>query len=62
MAYTSMSWAIIEGSQSENSRQELVQRPWENNAYWLAFHGLLSLFFCITKDHLTKGGTTHSVL
>jgi hypothetical protein len=41
---------IIEGSQDRNSnmagtwRQELMQRPWRDVAYWLASLGLLNLF------------------
>ena len=49
MAYTSTLLFIIEGNQGGDSsqvgtwRQELVQRPWRDAAYWLVPHGLLSL-------------------
>ena len=31
----------------------------EERCYWLAPHGLLSLFSYRTQDHLPRGGTTH---
>ena len=43
-------------------RQEQKQGPWRNIAYWLASHGLLSLFSYTPQDHLTRGDTTHSGL
>lgn len=33
-------------------RQELKQRPWTNDAYWLAPHILLNLLSYTTKNHL----------
>jgi hypothetical protein len=51
---------IIKGSQDWNStkagtwRQELMQRPWRNAAYWLAPHGLLILLS--TKPRTTSPG------
>jgi hypothetical protein len=48
---------ITEGSQGSNSkgagswRQELMQRPWRNAAYWLTPHRLLSLLSQRTQDH-----------
>ena len=49
LTYTSTSQLIMEGSQDRNSnsieiwRQELMQRPLRNAAYWLAPYGLLNL-------------------
>ena len=46
---TSKSQFIIIGSQDRNSnrtgtwRQELMQKPWRDAAFWLAPHGLVSL-------------------
>ena len=59
---------ITEGSQDRNSnkagtwRQELMERPWRNAAYWLAPHGLLSLLSYSTQDHQPRSGTAHSAL
>jgi hypothetical protein len=56
LAYTSISVFILEGSQDRNSnragawRQELVQRPWQGAAYWLAFLGLHSLLSYRTQN------------
>jgi len=33
----------LKGLRTGTSRQELMQRPWRNAAYWLAPHSLLSL-------------------
>jgi hypothetical protein len=49
LAYTSTSQLIMEGSQDRNTksieiwRQELMQRPLGNAAYWLVPYGLLNL-------------------
>lgn len=37
-------------------RQELEQRAWRKNVYWLAPYGLLSLLSYTTLDHLSKIG------
>ena len=56
-AYTSTLLFITKGSQDWNShrvgtwRQELMQRPWRNAAYWLTPHRLLSLLSQRTQDH-----------
>ena len=39
-------------------KQELMQRPWREAAYWLAFHGLLSLLSNRTQGHQLRGSTT----
>jgi hypothetical protein len=65
LAYTSISLFITEGSQDRDSnrpvtwRQELMQRPWRGTPYWLAPHGLLSLFSYRTQDHQLRKGTTY---
>jgi hypothetical protein len=47
--YISISLFIIKGSRGRNSkravtwRQEVIKRLWRGTAYWLAYHGLLSL-------------------
>ena len=41
-------------------RQELKQRPWRNDAYWLASHDLLSLHFCRTHDRLALPHQSHT--
>jgi hypothetical protein len=57
IAYTSALQFIIEGSQGRNSstgvtwRQKLIQKSRRDAAYWLASHGLLSLFSYTTQDH-----------
>ena len=57
LAYISKALFIIEGKSRQNStragtwRQELMQRPWKDAAYWLAHHGLFSLLSYRTQDH-----------
>jgi hypothetical protein len=66
LAYTSTLLFITKGSQDWNShregtwRQELMQRPWRDAVYWLAFPGLLSLLSYRTQDHQPRDGTTHN--
>lgn len=43
-------------------KQEQKQRPWRNTAYWLSFHGLLSLHFYRTWDHQPREGTSQNFL
>jgi len=68
LAYVSTLLFITKGSQDRNShragtwRQELMQRPCRDAAYWLAPHGLLSLLSCRTQDHQPRDGCTHSGL
>jgi hypothetical protein len=56
LAYTSTLLFITEGSQDRTSnragmlRQELMQRPWRNAAYWLASYGLLNLLSYNSQD------------
>jgi len=65
-AYTSTLLLITKGSQERNShragtwRQELMQRPWRDIAYWLASPGLLNLLSYRTQDHQPRVGTTHN--
>jgi hypothetical protein len=40
-------------------KQELMQRPWQGAAYWLASPGLLSLLFYRTQDYQPRYGTIH---
>jgi hypothetical protein len=67
-AYTSTLLFITKGSQDRNShragnwRQELKQRPWRGDAYWLALHGLLSLLSYRVQDYQPRDGTTYNVL
>jgi hypothetical protein len=62
-AYTSTLRFTTEGSQDRNSnragtwRQELMQRPWRDAAYWLASHGLLSLLSYRTQGHQPRNGS-----
>jgi hypothetical protein len=68
LAYTSTSLFFTEASQDRNSnragnwRQELMQRPKRGIAYWLAPHGLLSLFSYGTQDYQPRGSLTHNRL
>jgi hypothetical protein len=39
-------------------KQELMQRPWRDVTYWLAFPGLLSLLFYRTQDYQPRDGPT----
>ena len=43
LTYTSTELFVIEGSWDRNSRQELMQKPWRDDAYWLAPQGLLNI-------------------
>jgi hypothetical protein len=40
-------------------KQELMQKPWRDVPYWLAFPGLLSLLSYRTQDYQPRDGTTH---
>jgi len=41
-------------------KQELMQRPWGDVSYWLAFPGLLSLLSYRTQDYQSRDSTTHN--
>ena len=43
-------------------RQELIQRLWMGDAFWLAPKGLLSLLSYRSQDHQPRDGTTHNGL
>jgi hypothetical protein len=47
--------SLIKASQDRNLRQEMKQKSWSNVAYWLALHGLLSLWSFTIQDHLPRG-------
>jgi hypothetical protein len=65
-AYTSTLLFIIKGCQDRNShrvgtwRQELIQRPWRDVAYWLASPGLLSLLYYRTENQQPRDGNTYN--
>jgi hypothetical protein len=64
--YISTLLFITKGSHDRNSyrekswRQDMMQRPWRDAAYWLASPGLLSLLSYRTQDHQPRDGTSHS--
>jgi hypothetical protein len=41
-------------------KQELMQRPWKDVAYWLASPGLLSLLSYRSQDYQPRDGTTYN--
>jgi hypothetical protein len=41
-------------------KQELMQKPQRNAAYWFASPGLLSLLSYRTKDYQPRDSTTHN--
>jgi hypothetical protein len=41
-------------------KQELMQRPWREITYWLAFPGLLSLLSYRPQDDQPRDGPTHN--
>ena len=49
-------------SQGRNLRQELMQRPRKDSAFWFVPLGLLSLISYSTQDHGARNGPAHSVL
>jgi hypothetical protein len=59
---------IIQSNEGRNSvragtwRQELMQRPGRDAAYWLAPHGLLSLLSYRTQVHQLRHDPTHNRL
>jgi hypothetical protein len=63
-AYTSTLLFFTKGSQDWNfkqvRKQELMQRPWRDVLYWLAFPGLLSLLSYRTQDYQLRDGSTHN--
>jgi hypothetical protein len=62
-AYTSTLLFITKGSQDWNSSRSgsrMMQRPWKDVTYWLAFHGLLSLPSYRTQDYEPRDGITHN--
>jgi hypothetical protein len=67
LVYSSTFLFIMEGHWGKNSdsigtwRQELMQRPWRDAAYWLASLGLLSLLSSKTLNHQLKDGTANNV-
>jgi patatin-like phospholipase/acyl hydrolase len=67
-AYTSTFLFITKGSQDRNYhkvgtwRQEWMQKPWRNAAYWFASPGLLSLLSYRTQDYQLRDGTAHNGL
>jgi hypothetical protein len=67
-AYTSTLLFFTKGIQDRNSsraetwRQELMQRPWRDAAYWIASAGLLSLLSYITQHYQPRDDTTHNEL
>jgi hypothetical protein len=56
LAYTSSLLFISEETQDRNLnragtwRQELMQKPWRDAAYWLTLYGLLNLLSYRTQD------------
>jgi hypothetical protein len=67
-AYTFTLLFIPKGSQDRSSqragtwRQELMQRPWRDAAYWLVSSGLLSLLSYRIQDYQPRDGPTHNGL
>jgi hypothetical protein len=60
-SYTSSLLFITKGMELKQSRkQELMQRPWKDAAYWPALPGLLSLLSYRTQDYQPRDGTTHN--
>lgn len=51
-------WGTKEGPR----KQELMQKPWRNGAYWLASSRLISHLSYIAQANLHRDGTTHSGL
>jgi len=62
-AYISTLLFIPKRSQDQNSsrsgNQELMQRPWKDVSYWLAFPDFLSLFSYTTQDYQSRDSTTY---
>jgi hypothetical protein len=50
---------VIQAAQ-EPGRQQLLQSPWRDAAYWLAPHDLLSLLSYTTQDFQPRNGDTHN--
>lgn len=58
-AYSPLWIYVWVGTQDRNlesgTEAETLEEPWQ----WLAWFGLLNLFYPITRDNLTRGGTAH---
>jgi hypothetical protein len=65
-AYTSTLLFITKEGQDRNShragtwRQELMQKPWREAAYWIASPALLSLLAYRAQDYQPRDGTTYN--
>jgi hypothetical protein len=65
-AYISTLLFITKGSQDKNSyrvgtcRQEWLQKPWKNAAYWLTSPASLCLLSDRTQDYQPRDSSTHN--
>jgi hypothetical protein len=66
--YSAWASILVLRSQDRNShravtwREELIQRPWRDVTYWLAFLGLLILLSYRIQDDQPGDGTSHNGL
>lgn len=66
LSYTSVSVFSIKGSQDRNfnravqRREELMQKPWSDAAYWIAHYGLLNLLSYKAQNYQPRADATHN--
>lgn len=62
LIYTFILLFIIKEIMAVRLRQELLQKPWTDDAYWHAPHVLLNLLSYRTQEYQPRDDTAHIIL